>query len=47
MSDESEVASVAYSALGEIVTMKDGSQWLHPWTGAAPRKLREKDDGSD
>ena len=27
---------------GEFVTMKDGSEWFHPYNGRAPRCVRER-----
>ena len=26
---------------GEYLYMRDGSIWLHPWTGAKPQMIRE------
>lgn len=28
-----------YWAYGEVLTMRDGTQWLHPYSGGAPIKL--------
>lgn len=38
--------STGYWSSGLALTMKDGSEWFHPYTGKNPIKLKEKRENS-